>query len=106
MIGYALGMYSLVLGRGASPSEPPSDAYGDAETGVNGQPDDTENGPGMSFPPRFKFVPHHSQASTGPPPVGIDEERRVPQQVVNPRGGWVHVLRRGFKKLGRYDGST
>ena len=87
------------LGGSLSPSDLPSDAYGDAETGVNGQPHDSENRPGMSFPPHFKFVPYHSRAPAGPPPVGVDEERGVPQQAVNSRGGLVHVLRRGFKKF-------
>ena len=87
------------LGGSLSPSEPPSDAYGDAETGVGGQPNDTENKPGMFFPPNFKLVPHHSRTPTGPPRVSIEEECGVPQQVLNPRDGWVHLLRRGFKKL-------
>ena len=44
------------LGGSLSPSEPPPDAYGDAETGVNGQPHDTENRAGMFFPSRVKFL--------------------------------------------------
>ena len=77
------------LGGDLSPSEQPPDVDGDT----------LENGPGMLFPPYFTFVPHHSQTPAGPSFTGIDGERGAPQQVANPRGRLVCVLRCGLKEL-------